>query len=265
MKKPSRLRRSYRIAKLFGLEPQKFFHSVYGVPKYFRDLKTLKTQKGNDQSFPFSSKFPILNEWRAEAGVASGHYFHQDIYVAQKVFRNNPQRHIDIGSRIDGFVAHVASFRKIEILDIRELKSNIENVTFTKADLMNVPVDLIASCDSISSLHAIEHFGLGRYGDPIDYFGHKKALDNILRMLKPGGKFYFSVPIGEQRIEFNAHRVFSVAYLVDLLQKNYKIDSFAFVDDSGDLHANPPFTDEQIANNYGCHYGCGIFELTKLS
>ncbi len=33
------------------------------------------------------------------------------------------------------------------------------------------------------------------------------------RMLKKEGKFYFSVPIGEQRIEFNAHRVFSVKYL----------------------------------------------------
>ena len=36
----------------------------------------------------------------------------------------NLKRHVDIGSRLDGFVAHVASFREIEVLDIRPLKVN---------------------------------------------------------------------------------------------------------------------------------------------
>ena len=33
----------------------------------------------------------------------------------------------------------------------------------------------IEPVDSVSCLHAIEHFGLGRYGDPIDVFGHIKG------------------------------------------------------------------------------------------
>lgn len=73
---------------------------------------------------------------------------------------------------------------------------------------MELPAGMVNYCDSISSLHAIEHFGLGRYGDPIDYFGYLKALQNIAKIVKTGGTFYFSVPIGPQRIEFNAHRVF---------------------------------------------------------
>jgi hypothetical protein len=72
-------------------------------------------------------------------------------------------------------------------------------------------------CDSISSLHAIEHFWLGRYGDRIDINGYIKGLNTIYWMLKKWGIFYFSVPIGPQRIEFNAHRVFSLKYLVELL------------------------------------------------
>jgi SAM-dependent methyltransferase len=265
MEKTSKRRQLYRIAKVFGFDTRRFLYSIQGVPKYFSNLKTLKRQKGSDQSFPFGSKFPILDDWYAEAGVAFGHYFHQDLFVAQRIFKANPKRHIDIGSRIDGFVAHIASFRTVEIIDIRDLKSNIENVLFTKADLMNLPVNLINSTDSISSLHAIEHFGLGRYGDPIDYFGYQKALENIRHMLKEGGKFYFSVPIGEQRIEFNAHRVFAVRYLVDLFQTDYQIDSFSFVDDNGDLHKDQPLSEERIEKNFGCHYGCGIFEMTKLS
>jgi hypothetical protein len=31
-------------------------------------------------------------------------------------------------------------------------------------------------CDSLSCLHALEHFGLGRYGDPIDPRGHEKGI-----------------------------------------------------------------------------------------
>ena len=57
-------------------------------------------------------------------------------------------------------------------------------------------------------------------------------------MLKRNGKFYFSVPIGSQRIEFNAHRVFSLKYLMDLFKSNFYINSFSYVDDRGDLYKN---------------------------
>ena len=35
-----------------------------------------------------------------------------------EIFGENPPRHIDIGSRVDGFVAHVAAFRKIEAVGV---------------------------------------------------------------------------------------------------------------------------------------------------
>jgi hypothetical protein len=107
--------------------------------------------------------------------------FTRDLYVARLVNLAMPKKHLDIGSRTDGFVAHVASFREIELIDIRVINSNIKNVVFRQANLMELPPDLIDYCDSISSLHAIEHFGLGRYGDPIDYFGHLKAINNITK------------------------------------------------------------------------------------
>jgi hypothetical protein len=128
---------------------------------------------------------------------------------------------------------------------------------------MELPEDLLNSTDSISTLHAIEHFGLGRYGDPIDYWGYLKAIKNITLMLKQGGTLYFSVPIGPQRIEFNAHRVFSLAYLKQLLSEEYTISSFSFVDDSGEFHEEITLTDSLIASNCDCHYGCGIFILKK--
>ncbi len=227
------------------------------------DLKKLKKQKGQDSLFPFAKKRLILNEKFSDSGIASGHYFHQDLLVAHKIFQNNPKKHVDIGSRTDGFVAHVATFREIEVFDIRSQNKKIKNIIFKKADLTELPNNLIDYTDSISSLHAIEHFGLGRYNDAIDYWGYLKAIENITKILKSGGRFYFSTPIGKQRIEFNAHRVFAVEYLLELFKGNYIIYTFSYVNDEGDLFENIELNEEEIKRNLGCTYGCGIFELIK--
>lgn len=116
---------------------------------------------------------------------------------------------------------------------------------------MNISNEYINYTDSISCLHAIEHFGLGRYGDRIDVNGHLKGLQTIYYMLKDGGIFYCSVPIGSMRVEFNAHRVFSLQYLLGLFKNNYKILSFSFIDDQGELHKNVEMTLEGVKSNFG--------------
>jgi SAM-dependent methyltransferase len=228
-----------------------------------QNLKEIKRQKGKDSTFPFGKNRWILKERFEESGTMSGHYFHQDLYVATQIFKQAPVKHVDIGSRTDGFVAHVAVFREIEIFDIREQTKKVKNILFNKADLTQLPENLKNYCDSISSLHAIEHFGLGRYNDTIDYYGYLKAIANIVEILQQGGRFYFSVPIGKQRIEFNAHRVFSVSYLIELLSTNFEINRFSYVNDAGDFFESVELTEDAIKNNLGCWYGCGIFELTK--
>jgi SAM-dependent methyltransferase len=255
----------YNTLKFFGFDVRVLIDNTRGLGFYFRDFVNLKKQKGSDSKFYFRENYPILNERFSESGKMSGHYFHQDLLVATKIFENRPVRHIDIGSRTDGFIAHLAVFREVEIIDIRDQVSSVKNILFRKADLMKLPDDLINCCDSISSLHVIEHFGLGRYGDPIDYNGHLKAIENIGKALKEGGKFYFSTPIGDQRIEFNAHRVFAVNYLMELFKSNFTIDSFSYVNDKGELFENVKLDQENIKINFECHYGCGIFELTKKS
>ena len=172
---------------------------------------------------------------------------------------------MDIGSRVDGFVAHVAAFREIEVLDVRPTATNVHNISFKTADLMNIGDEFLNYCDSLSCLHALEHFGLGRYNDPVQFDGHLLGLENMHKILKTGGKFYFSVPIGKQRIEFNAHKVFSVQYLLSLFEDKFNVDYFSFVDDKGCLHTNIDMSNtNDINNNFGCHFGCGIFEMTKL-
>jgi SAM-dependent methyltransferase len=250
----------------FGVDPLKTIRSIRGLPAYFSDFQSLLSQrKSANKKFNFGKLYPCLDDRFAQSGTASGHYFHQDLLVARQIYRNNPNIHADVGSRVDGFIAHVASFRPIKVLDIRPTSNNIPNVEFIQADLMKpINDDLVNSCDSLSCLHALEHFGLGRYGDPVNYDGYLIGIDNMSQILKRHGRFYFSVPIGPQRIEFNAHRVFSVEYLLELFYGKYHVDRFSFVDDKGNLHEDVVIDNSIINSNFGCNYGCGIFEMTKL-
>jgi hypothetical protein len=208
---------------------------------------------------------PVMNEFLAQAGGASGHYYHQDLLVAQHIFLANPSKHLDIGSRIDGFVAHVATFRKIEIMDIRNLKQSVHtNIQFIQRDLMVNENKYYETYDSISCLHAIEHFGLGRYGDSIDPFGHIKGFNNMLKMLKKNGTLYISFPIGKSNeVHFNSQRVFDPDDIFLWANKELKINllRFDFVDDEGFLHKNTKI--EDIKNNV--LYGCGIYTFKKVS
>ena len=43
------------------------------------------------------------------------------------------------------------------------------------------------SIDSLSCIYALEHYGLGRYGDPIDPDGWLKGLIEMQRILTRGG------------------------------------------------------------------------------
>lgn len=252
-----------KILVSLGLNPLSMLYSIRNLPRYLKDIIIFKIKDKDYKDFPFSFPLPQLADLYDNSGIMSGHYFHQDLLVAKKIFKNNPKKHIDIGSRTDGFVAHIASFREIEVFDIRKNEIKIDNIIFRQADLMKLQPNFIDYCDSISSLHAIEHFGLGRYGDPIDPKGHLKALKSIHKILRQGGRFYFSVPIGKQRIEFNGHRIFSIRYLLDLLKANYQIENFSYVDDSGNLHEDVVLNENNTNNNFNCRYGCGIFELIK--
>ena len=239
-----------------GLDPRKLGSLRYLI-QYKKDkLKWLK-QGGN-----ITRSYMILSDYSDNAGSHKGHYFHQDLLVAKLIYENNPKRHIDIASRIDGFVAHVASYRKIEVFDLRPLpKSEHENIIFRQVDFMEQK-DLGKS-DSVSCLHAIEHFGLGRYSDKIDINGHNKGITNLVNLVSKGGKLYISFPIGKRdEVYFNAHRVFNLNSIFKhpSIKKYMKLVRFDYVDDYGDLHTNLDITDIEIETRFGC----GIYTFEKV-
>jgi len=166
-----------------------------------------------------------LNEMRClydrydNAGSMGG-YFWQDLWAAQLVAKYNPQKHYDIGSSVGGFIAHLASFREnIYLIDVRPLNEKIPGVSFIQADATNLEGIEDNSIESISALCSLEHFGLGRYGDPIDPSACFKAMKSIQRVMAIGGRAYISVPIGKEYLMFNAHRVFYAKTIVDVFDQ----------------------------------------------
>ncbi len=203
--------------------------------------------------------FPCLLDRYENAGSLPKHYFLQDLWGARKVFKAGVQRHYDIGSRLDGFIAHCLPFCEIVMLDIRPLQIQIPNLHFQQTNCMDMNLISSGSIQSLSSFHAIEHFGLGRYGDPIDPLGHKKAIAEMKRIVCEGGTILFSVPVGEQRIEFNGHRIFDPLEVVSLF-KGFKLVEFSAIDDNDVFHENV------AAENYrALQYGCGLFHFIKKS
>ena len=256
------LRRSSFLLEQIGISPSKIKHRYYGKVRYKNNFIEFTKLLGDSNEWPIGNQYPILDEWYGDSGAARGHYFHQDIWAARKIFHRNPVRHIDVGSRIDGFVAHVACFREIEVYDIRPNSSQVKNIKFVQRDLMKSAERDI--CDSLSCLHVIEHFGLGRYGDEIDPWGYKRGFKYMFDLLRPDGTFYFSVPIGPQRVEFNAHRVFGLKHLLNMIDGlGLDIIEFSLVDDAGSLIENVPLTEEAVMSNCFVNLGCGLFELRK--
>lgn len=257
--------RLLNLARLLGLDPVKGLMTLRRLPHFFSQRRSFRSlnQGLGATAWPEGKLYPCLTDDLDQSGTASGAYFHQDLYVAQKIFAAAPRRHLDIASRVDGFVAHVASFRSIEVIDIRPLDIRLPNITFRQADLMRLPDVLRESADSVSCLHALEHFGLGRYGDPLDADGHSKGFENLAAMVEPGGRLYLSVPIGPQRFEFNAHRVFAIRTLLDMSAPRFDLEHFSYVDDRGDMHRDVPITEELLRTNAGCIWGCGILVLRK--
>ena len=133
---------------------------------------------------------------------------------------------LDIGSKVE-FVAMMASFTNyiqldpnLNISSSESLKIIDANLAFNSGEAQNIPFD-DKSFNWITSMHAIEHFGLGRYGDSIDPLGDIRGLKEISRVCNLGGWFLGSVPITtdeKERVVFNRNRIYSVKKIKSMLE-----------------------------------------------
>lgn len=220
-------------------------------------------------AFPLdrSRLYPCLGDDAAQAGTWPAHYGHADLWAARRVVSVckssaswSGQTHFDVGSRLDGFVAHVlASGVPVTVIDVRPLSVTVRGLAYERDDATTLATFPSGCISSLSAIHSLEHFGLGRYGDAIDPDAPSRALMSFARVLAPGGRLYLAVPIGRERVEFNAHRVFDPRTIPEACEMGpLTLREFAAIDDAGNFHegANP-------ADYDGAEYACGCYLFTK--
>lgn len=199
---------------------------------------------------------PYLND-RLLTGFDRQYFYHL-AWAARVLAATKPMTHVDISSHLD-FSAILSAFVPVRFYDYHALPARLDALTCGQADLKRLPFDS-DTLTSISCLHVIEHVGLGRYGDPLDPDGDLKAFAELRRVLTLGGQLLVAVPVGRPRVEFNAHRVYSTAQVLDAL-RGLTLKEFALIPDrpeDGALIRQAPL---DLADRQ--EFGCGCFWLVK--
>jgi SAM-dependent methyltransferase len=202
----------------------------------------------------FEDSFPCLQDRTATTPFDS-HYFYQDIWAFKAIKASGAPSHVDVGSRVI-FVGMLTTITKVTFIDIRPLIVNLENFESKTGSILALPFS-DRSVSSLSCLSVAEHIGLGRYGDPIDPLGTKKAARELARVLAPGGSLYFSVPVGRPRVCFNAHRIHSPQQILEYFY-DLKLVQFSGVGEDGTLREGIAPDDFKNAT-----FATGLFHFTK--
>ncbi len=229
----------------------------------FEDAK--QYQKLNQRrNFAIQEKYmwPIIKEKYVNAGNVTN-YFFQDLWAAKYVIGSKVKRHYDIGSRIDGFITHLlAAGIEVNMIDVRPFPYEVEGLYTTEDDATMLTHVQDGSLKSLSALCSLEHFGLGRYGDPVDPEACFKCFKQIVKKLAVHGKLYLSLPVGKERVEFNAHRVFYASTIVEEL-KGLELQEFSCTA-QGKIEYNVDIHKYDDDNNNG-EYRYGLFLFEKVS
>lgn len=248
---------SARLMSLFARWGSTVFNlrgiaSLYRLPRYVIDLVALS--RASARKVGIIDSYPCLSDATSKTPF-DAHYFFQAAWLARKLSPHRAGRHVDVGSDVNAIGA-ISAFVDTMFIDYRPLEVSLSGLENRQGDLLHLEFQE-GTIDSLSCLHVIEHVGLGRYGDPIDPDGPAKAAAELSRVLAPGGSLFLSVPVGRERVCFNAHRVFAPGSVLKMFS-GLKVQDSALVDDRGEYHehAGPGMM-------AGCEYGCGMFHFVK--
>lgn len=257
------LRRPYLFLTRLLFDPLLFdplpvFRKWEGLPFFLRNLIVYRwLNRGGAFAFRFRDSIYRSYDRFSSAAELPVHYFYQDVWAARFLYENGVKDHVDVGSRVDGFVAHVLPFCRVRHVDVRPLDVEWNGFEFVRGSVTQLPF-ADDSVPSLSCLHVIEHIGLGRYGDLVDPSGHLHAARELARVLQRGGMLLVGTPVGRERLCFDAHRVFDPQTIVDMFQRLSLVE-FCLIDDRGrGINRGVSFDEARR-----CDYGCGLFVFTK--
>jgi len=234
-------------------EPFGFVRGVLEYPRYLVNWARYSSLAGAERP-RIADALPKLHD-RTRSLAVDPHYFYANGWAMRGIVQRSPKHHVDVGSQ-SMFANLLGAVVPVTFLEYRPLELKVEGVTNRQGDLLDLPFP-DGSLESVSCLHVAEHLGLGRYGDDLNPEGTRRACSQLARVLAKGGLLYFAVPVGVERVCFNAHRVLApetvMKYFADL-----ELKELSGVDDNGRFlrHVSP----QTLADN---DYACGMFLFQK--
>lgn len=204
----------------------------------------------------FRDIYPCLKD-KIQTTPFDHHYTYHPAWAARILAQTRPELHVDISS-ILSFGAIVSAFVPIKFYDYRPADLHLSGYESDFADLKQLPFadNLIRS---LSCMHTVEHIGLGRYGDELDADGDIKAINELKRVLQPGGDLLFVTPVGKPKIEFNGQRIYSFEQILNYFSP-FELMEFSLIPDQGGIINK---ADPELVKNQ--EYGCGCFWFKKKS
>ncbi len=239
-----------------------FFHSSQEKNNFRRTFQEF-AEKGKSESrfeLTWNDRYPCLHD-NTDNTNFDRHYVYHPAWAARIIGRTKPDTHIDISSTLH-FCSIISAFIPVKFYDYRPAHLNLSCLETNKADLVKLQFES-NSIVSLSCMHTVEHIGLGRYGDPIDYDGDLKAMAELARVLAVGGHLLFVVPVGNKpRIQFNAHRIYTKEQIVSQFSEfGLDLKEFTLIPENeadGGLVTDPSV--ELLSRQ---SYACGCFLFTK--
>ena len=251
------------ILKIIGIKQTVLaLKSVGRYIDFFKDYKVFKKEFSSanvDMKLEFADLFPMIHD-KTTSTPFDRHYIWHTAWAARKLKELNPKEHYDISSSLY-FVSIASAFINIKFFDYRPADLNLSNLSTEHADLVKLSFE-DSSIDSLSCMHVVEHIGLGRYGDPLNVKGDAKAIAELKRVVAPKGDLLFVVPIGQSKIMFNAHRIYSYQNIIDYFD-GFELVEFSLIPDSDKGNSIVYNATKEESDNQ--EYGCGLFHFRKIS
>ena len=202
--------------------------------------------------------WPILNE-DTDQTAFDRHYTYHPAWACRVLRRTNPPVHYDFSSTLN-FIAMASAWVPITFCDYRPAQLQLDGVCTRREDLTHLSFP-DNSLDSVSCMHVLEHVGLGRYGDVLDYDGDLKAVAELIRVVRRGGNLLIVLPLGRTaRIQFNAHRIYTWEGVLAMFHDQFDLVESALIPQQSNLGlVYAP--DQTLLNEQ--NYACGCFWFRK--
>lgn len=144
----------------------------WGYARFFSDWCHYSKLAGAEP-IRLGDTYPRVRDRTAETPF-DAHYLYLNSWALRRILAAPPPWHIDVGSDAI-FVSLLSGILPVMFLDYRPLHVKLGGLKCLGGSILALPF-ADRSVSSLFCLHAAEHIGLGRYGDPLDPQGTLKAV-----------------------------------------------------------------------------------------